>query len=78
MNEEKELERFKKELSETYIDASFDRLLDLRNRVKNADSFEEIQTLMEREHQFLQTEFGLAKVEEEKSKKCEDKKADMP
>jgi len=64
MSEEKDLEQFKQQFVEGYIDPYFDRLLDLRNAIKKAESFDEIRDLMEKEQDFLRREFGLVKAEE--------------
>jgi len=71
MSEEKELEQFKQEFTQGYIDAYLDRLLDLRNKIKAATSFGEVQTLMEREQEFLHTEFGVPRREDATEKKEE-------
>jgi len=61
MSEEKELEQFKQEFIQGYVDTYLDRLLDLRNKVKVATSFDEIRTLMEKEQEFLCNEFGVSR-----------------
>ena len=63
MSEEKELEQFKQEFTQGYIDPYLDRLLDLRNKVKVATSFDEIRMLMEKEQEFLCKEFGVTRRE---------------
>ena len=73
MGEEKKLEQFKEEFVKGYVDRHLDRLLDLRNAIQKAESFDEIQGLMKKEHEFIRTEFGI----ETKQEKNEDKKADM-
>ena len=72
MNEEKELVQFKEEFVKGYVDPYLDRLLDLRNAIQSAESYDEIRGLMEREQEFIKAEFGIVKL---KPKKEEEKNA---
>jgi len=58
MNSNSDLEQFKENFTKGYIDKYLDRLLDLRNAIKKATSFDEVKVLMEREQSFLKSEFG--------------------
>ena len=49
MADEKNLEQFKEEFIKDYIDRSLDRLLDLRNAVKKAETYEEMNQLVQTE-----------------------------
>ena len=78
MNEEEKLGLFKEEFVKGYVDRHLDRLLDLRNAIQSAESFDGINDLMKKEYEFIRAEFELTpKPEIEPETKNEDKKADM-
>ncbi len=66
--EEKDLKQFKEEFIGGYIDPYFNRLLDLRNAIKDANGFDEIHGLMKKEKEFLQKEFNLIPEKKDESK----------
>ena len=73
MNEEEKLGQAKEDFIQEYIDPYLDRLLDLRNAIRDADSFDEISDIMVKERNFIKAEFGL----ESKETKVEDKETNL-
>ncbi|MBU2395811.1 MAG: hypothetical protein KKH70_20950 [Gammaproteobacteria bacterium] len=59
MVDEKNLEQFKNDFTEGYINTSLDRLLDLKNALRKATSTEEVRTLMNAEQAFVMNFYGL-------------------
>lgn len=65
MVDEKDLEQFKTTFIQGYINTSLDRLLDLRNAVKNATTYEAIKAIMEAEQTTMRKLYGInEKVED--------------
>lgn len=54
--EEQDLEKLKDNFIKDYINPYLDRLLDLRNDIQDANSFDLVRGIMRREHDFLQKE----------------------
>jgi hypothetical protein len=71
MVDEKNLEQFKKDFTEGYIDTSLDRLLDLRNALRRAASTEEVRALMNAEQVFVMNFYGLEKKKVVQHEKAE-------
>ena len=65
MAEDKDLEQFKEEFTKGYIDPHIDHLLDLRNVIKYATSYDDVRAAITQERASIVRELGLEEVKPE-------------
>ncbi len=66
MVDDKNLAQFKQSFIEGYIDTSLDRLLDLRNAVKDAKSYVEVKALLDAEQAYMKRYYNINPQEQPK------------
>jgi len=61
--------QFKLNFVEGYIDKSLDRLLDLRNAIKGANSIPEVKALLDAEQAYIKRYYNIEEKDEKKERR---------